>query len=47
MQIPAYLKKGDTVAIIATARKISEEEIKPAIALRVRMINVLPICNGL
>jgi hypothetical protein len=27
MQIPAYLKKGDTVAIIATARKISEEEI--------------------
>lgn len=32
MQIPAYLKKGDTVAIIATARKISEEEIKPAIA---------------
>ena len=32
MQIPAYLKKRDTVAIIATARKISEEEIKPAIA---------------
>jgi muramoyltetrapeptide carboxypeptidase len=32
MQTPAYLKKGDTVAIIATARKISEEEIKPAIA---------------
>ena len=32
MQVPAYLKKGDTVVIIATARKISEEEIKPAIA---------------
>ena len=31
MQIPAYLKKGDTVAIIATARKISKEEINPAI----------------
>jgi muramoyltetrapeptide carboxypeptidase len=31
MQIPAYLKKGDTVAIIATARKISKEEIEPAI----------------
>ena len=31
MQIPAYLKKGDTVAIIATARKISKEEINPTI----------------
>lgn len=29
---PFYLKKGDTVAIIATARKISREEIEPAVA---------------
>jgi muramoyltetrapeptide carboxypeptidase len=42
MQIPAYLKKGDTVAIIATARKISEEEIKPAIAfLEIYGLNVI------
>jgi len=31
MTIPAYLQKGDTVAIIATARKISQEEIQPAV----------------
>lgn len=31
MQIPAYLKKGDMVAIIATARKINKDEIEPAI----------------
>ena len=31
MQIPAYLKKGDTVAIIATARKISKDEINPTV----------------
>lgn len=30
---PPYLKQGDTVAIIATARKISEEEIQPAVEL--------------
>lgn len=29
---PSYLKKGDTVAIIATARKVSKEEIQPAVA---------------
>lgn len=29
---PAYLKQGDTVAIIATARKISSEELQPAVA---------------
>jgi len=29
--IPPYLKKGDTVAIVATARKISSEELQPAI----------------
>jgi len=29
---PSYLKKGDTIAIIATARKVSKEEIQPAIA---------------
>lgn len=28
---PSYLKKGDKVAIIATARKVSAEEIQPAI----------------
>lgn len=28
---PSYLKKGDTVAIIATARKVSIEEIQPAV----------------
>lgn len=28
---PSYLKKGDMVAIIATARKVSKEEIQPAI----------------
>ncbi len=33
MIIPPYLKKGDAVAIIATARKISRQEIEPAIAL--------------
>lgn len=30
--IPPYLQKGDTVAIIATARKISMEELQPAVA---------------
>lgn len=33
MTIPDYLKPGDTVAIIATARKINQEELQPAIAL--------------
>ena len=28
-----YLQKNDTVAIVSTARKISLEEIKPAIQL--------------
>jgi muramoyltetrapeptide carboxypeptidase len=32
MILPSYLKKGDAVAIIATARKVSKEEIQPAIA---------------
>jgi muramoyltetrapeptide carboxypeptidase len=31
MHRPAHLKKGDTVAIVSTARKISLEEIQPAI----------------
>lgn len=31
MLIPPFLSKGDSVAIIATARKISKEEIQPAI----------------
>lgn len=31
MQTPQYLKQGDTVLIIATARKISKEELKFAI----------------
>lgn len=33
MILPSYLKKGDTVAIIATARKVSKEEIQPAVTL--------------
>jgi muramoyltetrapeptide carboxypeptidase len=33
MHIPAYLKKGDKVAIIASVRKISEQEIANAIKL--------------
>jgi muramoyltetrapeptide carboxypeptidase len=32
MVLPSYLKKGDAVAIIATARKVSKEEIQPAVA---------------
>ena len=32
MILPSYLKKGDTVAIIATVRKVSKEEIQPAVA---------------
>ena len=31
MITPAYLKKGDSVAIVSTARKVSEEEIQPAL----------------
>ena len=30
-RIPDFIKEGDEVAIISTARKISEEELKPAI----------------
>ncbi len=33
MKIPPYLKKGDTVAIVCTARKFMPEEAKPAIEL--------------
>ncbi len=33
MKIPPYLKKGDTVAIVCTARKFSSEEAKPAMEL--------------
>ncbi len=33
MIIPSYLKQGDTIAIIATARKVSKEELQPAITL--------------
>lgn len=31
MKIPPFLKKGDTVAIVATARKISKDELKPSL----------------
>lgn len=31
MIYPSYLKKGDTVAIVATARKISKEELQQAV----------------
>jgi muramoyltetrapeptide carboxypeptidase len=33
MIIPPYLKSGDKVAIISTARKVSEEEMKPGVEL--------------
>lgn len=33
MIIPPYLKEGDTVAIVCTARKISKKELEPAIKL--------------
>jgi len=33
MIIPPYLKKGDTVAIVATARKNIEDNLQPAISL--------------
>jgi muramoyltetrapeptide carboxypeptidase len=33
MKTAAYLKKGDTVLLIATARKVSEEELNPAILI--------------
>ena len=33
MKIPPYLKKGDTVAIVCTARKFFPEDAKPAIEL--------------
>ncbi len=33
MKIPPYLQKGDTVAILATARKNNDNNLKPAINL--------------
>lgn len=33
MKTPSYLQKGDCIAIISTARKISLDDIKPAVAL--------------
>lgn len=33
MIIPPYLKSGDTIAIAAPARKISQEELAPAVAM--------------
>lgn len=33
MHTPHNLRKGDTVAIVSTARKISEEELRPALQL--------------
>ena len=33
VKIPAYLNKGDTVAILATARKVEGESLEPAIKL--------------
>ncbi|MBW2938481.1 LD-carboxypeptidase [Aureisphaera sp. CAU 1614] len=33
MQIPPYLKRGDSVAIVSTARKITKDEVQPALAL--------------
>lgn len=37
MMIPAYLKPGDTVAIISTARKITKSELNPALKLLAKM----------
>jgi muramoyltetrapeptide carboxypeptidase len=31
LKAPPYLKQGDKIAVIATARKISEEELRPAL----------------
>jgi len=33
MQTPSFLQHGDKIAIIATARKISQEELKPAVEI--------------
>lgn len=33
MKIPPYLKKGDTVALVCTARKFTSEEAQPAVEL--------------
>ncbi|MDF2437329.1 MAG: LD-carboxypeptidase [Bacteroidota bacterium] len=33
MTTPAYLKKGDRIGIVASARKISEEELQEAVAI--------------
>ncbi len=33
MITPAYLRKGDKIAIVACARKVSKEELQPAIAI--------------
>ncbi|GGB78922.1 peptidase S66 [Flavobacterium suaedae] len=33
MKIPPYLQKGDTVAIVATARKTTEDELQEAVSL--------------
>ncbi len=33
MKIPPYLQNGDTVAIVSTARKITEAELQPALIL--------------
>lgn len=33
MRIPPYLKKGDTIALVCTARKFTPEEAQPAIKL--------------
>lgn len=33
MKTPPFLKKGDTVAIVATARKISKNEIEPSVEI--------------
>lgn len=33
MTTPIYLQRGDTIAIVSTARKVSKEELKPALQL--------------
>ena len=43
MIYPSYLKKGDSVAIVATARKISKEELQQAVTfLESYGLTVLP-----
>lgn len=45
MQIPKKLQKNDKVAIIATARKVSKQELEPAIKL-LKSWNLVPVIGS-